>query len=97
MSIKGNGYALGLTNGTNTGPMTGTAANGLYTKTDTLPSSVGTSISSISNWGAKTVGVIQDASKSGLTGSVTIPALAVGITNSLTLVSKKLGNLYIKY
>lgn len=99
MSIQGNGKSLGLTDGTNNlGVWTSSSTSGLRPVTAAFNKNVGTDYGTEGTQSIKkALGVVQDASKSGLTGSVTIPALAVGITNSLTLVSKELGKLYIKY
>lgn len=80
VSIKGNGKTLGLTNGTNNfgfgtrsqnwnGSLGSTFAN------VTINSSVSTTSPGNSNPPNGVIGITTDASKSGLTGSVTVPAV----------------------
>ena len=78
VSVYGNGMALGMTTGSkNYGlVLQGSAGNALNSCTDAYGKNVGSSCSSSgagANYNAQ--GVTKDASKSGLTGKVTVPAV----------------------
>lgn len=72
VSVKGNGKGLGLTNGTsNYSPMTfSDKGYGLLTSTQAYNTNVGTVTESAGGTSYATVGVVTDASKSGITGTV---------------------------
>lgn len=84
VSVRGNGKALGLTDGTLNLGMHGNSTNGLISNTGCFNASVGTANSSNQESFNKVIGVTSDSSKSGLTGSVTIPSLSVNVSVSKT-------------
>ena len=93
VSIKGNGKSLGLTDGTLTGGMTANnnyAAYGVFQK-GAYNVNVGTAVTpgTSNDWtnNNKSIGVTTDASKSGLTGSVSGTATTTVSTSENTNVS----------
>lgn len=82
VSVYGNGMTLGLTDNTsNYGLTRAVSANELNAKKETYGQTAGTEMPSTGTVCRKTsIGVTKDASKSGLTGKVTIPAVA-GVTS----------------
>lgn len=80
VSVKGNGKALGLTDGSsNYGLQNGNSGVGIATSS--YNASAGTNSVNASTVG-KVIGVTTNASGSGLTGSVTIPSLSVSVSNT---------------
>lgn len=63
--VVGNGLALGLYDGSQTGNLMGSASNGLFPSTASAGSDVGANLS-VENWGTKGIGVTTDADVSGL-------------------------------
>ena len=88
VSVKGNGKSLGLTNGSiNAGTAyysNSGAGSQLYPNTNAYGTTNGTTNThAVPSWTAyASVGVTTDSSKSGLTGSVTIPSLSVSVSNT---------------
>ena len=82
VSIKGNGKSLGLTDGSNNYGLVQAGSNIVYGYKSAYNVNVGTAHSGSDGVNAqKASGVVQDTTKSGLTGSVTISNLTVSLDN----------------
>lgn len=78
--VKGNGTAMGLTSGSKSGVMYGHQAQiGLIAYSGGLGLAIGQSESGNVLDGSKSIGLIEDTSKSGIVGTVTSSTLSVNI------------------
>lgn len=80
VAIKGNGKVLGLTNGTNSGSLV-SDANASYNPImcNSLNVNIGTTATETGWSDAKTIGVVTDSSKSGLTGTASVTSNTISV------------------